>query len=83
MNITEKINMYLNESYTFKQLTKFCSISDTNNPNKKEQKKAEMVLRDIGFFDKDGEIPLKLDTKYKTSDGKTLKDLKQWFEENI
>lgn len=71
--------------YSFSDLTKLVQLSDLDNPNADEQQKAEQELIQIGFYqEEDGAIVRNEKwADFKTSDGKSLMDLEDWFDENM
>jgi len=81
-SVDEKIDN--SKKYSFKDLTHFIKRSDLNNPNEDERNNAEDILVSLGFYDDEGSIDSKnFDKEYKTTDGKTLVDLENWFENNM
>jgi len=82
----EQLNENIEEStpeYTFDELIHLIDISDPNNPDKEQQEDAENKLRELGFYNEDGEIREEnFNKSFKTSDGKTLTDLDKYFDEH-
>ena len=84
IKLKELVKESVSHKYSFKDLTKMIRDTDYRNPNEKQRKQAEAFFKKIGFFDKKGEIISKnFDNTFRTTDGKTLQDLDNWYERNM